>query len=47
MAVYALTNDEKRATHSLRISISHMTTKEEAKAFINEFNELVRRNIWK
>lgn len=34
-AVYSVTNDENYATHSLRISLSYLTTKEEIDTFIN------------
>ena len=34
-AVLALTNDESRAKSSVRISISHLTTKEELDAFVS------------
>lgn len=37
-AVYEITKDENRANHSLRISISHLTTFEDAKKFIECFN---------
>lgn len=36
-AVYAVTKDEKKSSHSLRISISPLTTKEELTIFIKEF----------
>lgn len=38
-AVYALTNDEKRASSSIRISLSYLTTKEELDKFINAFDK--------
>lgn len=37
-AVYALTNDEKRASSSIRISLSYLTTKEELDEFIKNFD---------
>lgn len=37
-AVYALTQDKERASSSIRISISHMTTKKEINEFIKYFN---------
>lgn len=37
-AVFALTHDETRATSSIRISISHITTKEEIDEFIKYFD---------
>ena len=36
-AVYALTNDLDRATSSIRISLSHLTTKEELNYFLDKF----------
>ena len=36
-AVYALTNDLDRANTSIRISLSHLTTKEEVNYFIEKF----------
>ena len=36
-AVYALTNDLDRANTSIRISLSHLTTKEEVNYFIDKF----------
>ncbi|MBQ9071625.1 MAG: cysteine desulfurase [Bacilli bacterium] len=38
-AVYALTNDERRANSSIRISLSHLTTKEELDDFITSFDK--------
>ena len=38
-AVYALTNDDKRANSSIRISLSYLTTKEEIEEFINAFDK--------
>ena len=37
-AVYALTNDDKRASSSIRISLSYLTTKEEIEEFIKNFD---------
>ena len=42
-SVYALTKDEKRALSSVRISISHLTTKEEIEAFLEAFNKCYKR----
>lgn len=42
-AVYALTNDEERAKTSVRISISHLTTKEEIDTFIEKFNTIYKK----
>lgn len=36
-SVFALTNDIERATSSIRISLSHLTTKEEINCFIHNF----------
>ncbi len=38
-AVYAVTKDEQRAKHSLRISLSHLTTKEELDIFLDKFKK--------
>ncbi len=37
--VYALTKDKSLASSSLRISLSHLTKKEEIEYFLNEFNK--------
>lgn len=42
-AVYAVTKDEDIANHSLRISISYMTTMEEIDKFFNIFDECYRK----
>ena len=42
-AVYTITHDKKRASSSIRISISYLTTKEE----INIFIDALRNNIEK
>ena len=43
--IYAVTNDLDRANSSIRISLSHLTTKEEINYFIDKFkicyNELI------
>ena len=39
-AVYAITKDEERAKHSVRISLSAQTTKEEVNYFLNCFKEI-------
>jgi Cysteine sulfinate desulfinase/cysteine desulfurase and related enzymes len=36
-AVYAFTKDEAKSSSSIRISLSHLTTKEETRIFIKEF----------
>ena len=41
--VYELTKDEERSKHSLRISISHLTTKEEIDRFIEIFEEKLQK----
>ena len=38
-SVLALTNDEDRASSSIRISLSHLTTKEEIKYFLESFDK--------
>lgn len=40
-AVYAITKDEKRATSSLRISLSHLTTMEELDTFLKIFDDIL------
>jgi len=45
MAVYALTHNDELATHSLRISLSHLTTKEEIEKFVEVFNTIIRSKI--
>ena len=40
-AVYSLTNSEERATSSIRISLSHLTTMDEIETFIKEFKNCV------
>ena len=42
-AVYALTNDEERASSSIRISLSHLTTKEECDKFIESFSNCYKK----
>lgn len=39
-SVYSLTKDKERASSSLRVSISHLTTKEEIDIFIEKLKEL-------
>ena len=41
--VYELTNDEDRSKHSLRISISHLTKKEELDKFVEVFEEKLQK----
>lgn len=42
-SVYALTKNEERAASSLRISLSHLTTKDEINKFIEIFTEILKR----
>lgn len=42
-AVYAVTNNKDYASHSIRISLSYKTTKEEIDYFIVEFEELLKK----
>lgn len=39
-AVHALTNDRKAARSTLRISLSHLTTKDEVKEFLDRFDNI-------
>lgn len=41
-AVYAVTRDKDRAGHSIRVSLSYKTTKEEIDRFIEVFSELLK-----
>lgn len=40
-AVYAVTHDKEKARHSIRISLSYKTTKEEIDKFIEVFTKLL------
>lgn len=42
-AVLEVTNNELQARHSIRISISHLTTKEEIDKFISSFKKCVEK----
>ncbi len=42
-AVYAVTKDKNRASSSLRISLSYLTTKEEIDTFIESFKECLKQ----
>lgn len=42
-SVMAIYNDKKRATTTLRISISHVTTNEEINKFLNAFDQVYKR----
>ena len=41
-SVFAITGDETLASNTIRISISHLTTKEEIKTFINIFEDILK-----
>jgi cysteine desulfurase len=41
--IYALTNDKNRARNSIRVSISHLTTKEEIDIFIESLTRNINR----
>ena len=43
LAVFSVTNDKEKASRSIRISLSHLTTKEE----INKFLEIFKNNLEK
>lgn len=45
-AVYEITKDEQRATSSIRISISYLTTKEEIEKFLNFFEKCLFDLSW-
>ena len=40
--VYALTNDTKKASSSIRISLSHLTTYEELDKFVESFKKCIK-----
>ena len=42
-SVLAITNDKSLASNTIRISISHLTTKEEINKFINEFDKILEK----
>ena len=42
-SVYAVTKDRDRAMHSLRITLSHLTTMEEIEKFLEVFIECYER----
>ncbi len=44
-AIMALYNDKKRASHTIRISLSHLTTLDEVNRFIKIFNEEYEKQI--
>ncbi len=41
--IYYLTKDQKRAESSIRISLSHITTKKEIKEFINQLKQIINK----
>lgn len=41
--IYSITNDEKRSKSSIRISLSHLTTKEELDEFLRAFDIIYRK----
>ncbi len=41
-AVYAVVRDKERAGHSIRVSLSYLTTKEEIDMFIKEFSKCIK-----
>lgn len=42
-AVYAVTKDTEKASRSLRISLSYLTTKEEIDMFVSEFEKCIKK----
>ena len=44
-SVYAITQDEELAKNSIRISISHLTKKEELETFITEFKKIYDKEL--
>ena len=42
-AVYALTKDEEISNHSVRISLSYMTTEYEVETFLEAFDECYKK----
>ncbi len=42
-AVYAVTNDTEKASRSLRISLSYLTTREEIDNFVEEFDKCIKK----
>ncbi len=42
-AVFAVTKDKEKSSHSIRISLSHLTTKEEIDRFIDSFSENINQ----
>lgn len=42
-SVYAVTQDKEKASRSIRISLSYLTTKEEIDTFIRIFNECIKK----
>ena len=42
-SVYAVTQDKEKASRSIRISLSYLTTKEEIDIFINTLAECIKK----
>ena len=45
-AVFALTNDKKRASSSIRVSLSHKTTKEDIEKFKKAFDDCYKKLVF-
>lgn len=45
LAVYSLTKDEKRASSSLRVSLSYLTTEEELNTFFSSFDRIYHKLV--
>ena len=43
LSVLAITKDEERALHSIRISLSHLTTESDIMTFIKELKEIIKK----
>ena len=43
LAVYAVTKDKERASHSIRISLSYLTTKGEIDGFLKSFEKNINK----
>ena len=43
LSVLAITKNEERALHSIRVSISHLTTKEEILTFVEELKAILNK----
>ena len=42
LAVFSVTNDKEKAGRSIRISLSHLTTKEEIEVFLKTFEKCLK-----